>query len=126
MERISARRHQVQDAVEPPRGPWDFECGSGDEAEGAKAGDQADEQPLVAPIVGNVQEDVLSGVALGDLSGSASAPPHRGVLHSPFVQARQGVGDHLVELTVSLGRDAEDACGRGRRRVRRCNHRAWS
>ena len=59
MEGISARRDQLEDAVQPPRRTWDLECGSRAKPEGAEAGDQRDEELLVPGIVGDVDEDVL-------------------------------------------------------------------
>jgi len=59
MEGISARRDQLEDAVQPSCRAWDLECRSRAKPEGAEAGDQRDEELLVPGIVGDVDEDVL-------------------------------------------------------------------
>jgi len=59
VEGISARRDQLEDAVQPPCRTWDLERGSRAKPEGAEAGDQRDEEFLVPGIVGDVEEDVL-------------------------------------------------------------------
>jgi len=59
MEGISARRDQLEDAVQPLCRAWDLECRSRAKPEGAEAGDQRDEELLVPGIVGDVDEDVL-------------------------------------------------------------------
>ena len=48
MEGIAAHRDQLEDAVQPPRRSWDLERGSRAKPEGAEAGDQRDEEFLVA------------------------------------------------------------------------------
>ena len=125
VERISARRDQLEDAVQPPCRTWDLERGSRAKPEGSEAGDQRDEQVLVAWLVGDVEEDVLRRVSLSDRSASACrAPPRCGPLPGALMVTCQGFGDHRPELAVALGRDAEHPGRRGRRRVRGGDHRA--
>ncbi len=128
VEGIPARREQFEDAIEPPCGTRDLECGPRAEPEGAETGDQRDEQLFVAGIVRDVEKSVLRGVSLRDRSGSVRrSPPRSGpLLRLSLVVTDQGIGDHRPELTVALGRDAEDAGRRSRCRVRRCDHRAGS
>ena len=128
VEGVSARREQFEDAIQPPCGTWDLECGPGAEPEGAETGDQRDEQLFVAGIVRDVEKDVLRRVSLRDRSGSARrSPPRAGPLLRPSLTvADQGIGDHCPELAIALGRDAEDAGRRSRCRVRRRDHRARS
>src|SRR2546422_9912131 len=80
VEAIPARRDQVEDAIEPPRGTRDLERGPRAEPEGAETSDQRDEQPFVARIVRDVEEGVLRGTSLSDRSGSAGRSPPR---HGP-------------------------------------------
>ncbi len=128
VEGIPARREQFEDAIEPPCGTRDLECGPRAEPEGAETGDQRDEQLFVAGIVRDVEKSVLRGVSLRDRSGSVRrSPPRSGpLLRLSLVVTDQSIGDHRPELAVALGRDAEDAGRRSRCRVRRCDHRAGS
>jgi hypothetical protein len=105
VEGVSARREQFENAIQPPCGTWDLECGPGAEPEGAETGDQRDEQLLVVEIVGDVEEDVLRRVSLRNRSGSARRSPARcgPLLRPPLAIADQGIGDHGPELAIALG-----------------------
>ena len=104
VEGISARREQVEDAIEPPCGAWNLECGSRAEPEGAETGDQGDKQLFVAGIVRDVEEGVLRGVSLGDRSGPARRPPPRSatLLRLAGALTDQGIRDHGSELTIAF------------------------
>jgi hypothetical protein len=71
VEGISARRDQLEDAVQSPSRSWDLERRPRAKPEGAEAGDQGDEEFLVTWIVGNVEEDVVRRVPLSDRLASA-------------------------------------------------------
>ena len=104
VEGISARREQVEDAIEPPCGAWNLECGSRAEPEGAETGDQGDKQLFVAGIVRDVEEGVLRGVSLGDRSGPARRPPPRSatLLRLAGALTDQSIRDHSSELTIAF------------------------
>jgi hypothetical protein len=103
-EGISARREQVEDAIEPPCRARNLECGARAEPEGAETGDQRDEQLFVAGVVRDVKEGVLWGVSLRDRSGPARRPPPRSatLLRLAGVVTDQGIRDHGSELTIAL------------------------
>jgi hypothetical protein len=71
VKRVATRRDQLEDAIEPPGGPGNLQRGARDQSKGTEAGDEGDEELLVALIVGNVEKDVLRRVALSDRSASA-------------------------------------------------------
>jgi hypothetical protein len=104
VEGISARREQVEDAIEPPCGAGNLECGSRAEPEGAETGDQGDKQLFVARIVRDVEEGVLRGVSLRDRSGPARRPPPRSatLLRLAGALTDQGIRDHGSELTIAF------------------------
>jgi len=127
VEGVSARREQVEDAIEPPRRGRNLECGSRAEPEGAETGDQRDEL-FVVRVVRDVEKGVLRGVSLSDRSGSArrSPPRHGPLLSVPLVLAGQSLRHQRSELPVAFGRDAEDPGRRGGGGEGRRDHRAGS
>ena len=104
VEGISARREQVEDAIEPPRRARNLECGSRAEPEGAETGDQSDKQLFVAEIVRDVEEDVLRGVSLRDRSSPARRPPPRSatLLCLAGALTDEGIRDQSPELTIAF------------------------
>ena len=117
VERITACRDQLQDAVQSPCRSWDLECGSRTKPEAAEAGDQRHKELFVTSIVRDVEKDVMRRVSLSDRSASAClAPPRRApLLGVLFALARQGLGDSGLELPIVFGRDTEKPSRRSRR-----------
>ena len=59
VERVATRRDQLENAIEPPGRPGNLERGAREQSKRTEAGDEGDEQLLVALIVRNVEKDVL-------------------------------------------------------------------
>jgi hypothetical protein len=128
VKRVPARRDELEDAVQTPCRSWDLDCGSWAKPKGTETGDQSDEEPFVAPVVGDVEKGVLRRVALGDRSASAGGTPLgcRSLPGALLVASSESVGDSCPELLKVLARDAKDAGRGGQRREGRRDHRAGS
>jgi hypothetical protein len=104
VKRVPAATEKTDDPIQTASAARNFNCRSRNEAEGAEAGDEGDVHRLVAPIVGNVDERVVTGGPRGRPAWAAALIHQRGDTRS-----REG---------PDPGGSASAACQRGERRVR--------
>jgi len=101
MEGIATGRNQLEDAVEPRHGARQLQGRARSEAEPAKPGDERQKELLVARIVGNVQERVVTRVAFGDIEAIASA---RGRARRRWAGSLRGDGSPSRRLRLANAR----------------------